>query len=152
MVHPLPWKKQFLMASLYPEGKSQVCVQCSFVQIQARKSNETNNHLHIMNKCTRAWEKYLNKCLDFLSRDEAIRLATSSCGIVTFFLPPEPMCAVGFGVAGLFSTADKQSKQWNFAEYSLTGVWLLIYQNKSKITSTSSCTLDQNCFSLVWEQ
>ena len=38
------------------------------------------------------------------------------------YLPPEPICVVGFGVAGLFSTMDKQLKQWNFAEYSLTGV------------------------------
>jgi len=37
-------------------------------------------------------------------------------------LLPEPICVVGFGVAGLFSTMDKQLKQWNFAEYSLTGV------------------------------
>lgn len=40
-------------------------------------------YIYIVNKCTRAWEKDLvNKCLDFLSTDEAIWLVTSSCGIV----------------------------------------------------------------------
>lgn len=40
-------------------------------------------------------------------------------------LPPppiEPMCAVGFGVAGLFSTLDLHSQKWNFDKHSLTAV------------------------------
>ena len=115
-----------------PEGKSQVCVQCSFVQNTDKKSNETTSH---ENQWTIAcMYKSLGKRLG----EQVLRLPVYRwshpigylqlwhCVLVSFFLPPEPMCAVGFGVAGLFSTTDKQSKQWNFAEYSLTGVWLSI--------------------------
>ena len=39
----------------------------------------------------------------------------------------EPMCAVGFGVCGFFSTADRQSNAWPFIDYSLTAVSVIIY-------------------------
>ncbi len=35
----------------------------------------------------------------------------------------EPICAVGYGVCGLFSTLDGlHSQQWSFKQHSLTGV------------------------------
>ncbi|XP_064400433.1 glutamine amidotransferase-like class 1 domain-containing protein 1 [Halichondria panicea] len=37
-----------------------------------------------------------------------------------FLKDKKPVCAVGFGVSGLFCTADKQSHTWPFKDYSLT--------------------------------
>ena len=37
------------------------------------------------------------------------------------------MCAVGFGVCGFFSTADRQSNAWPFIDYSLTAVSVIMY-------------------------
>lgn len=40
-----------------------------------------------------------------------------------FLLPPtEPMCAIGYGVAALFSTLDIHSQKWYFDKHSLTAV------------------------------
>lgn len=38
----------------------------------------------------------------------------------SFAKEKKPVCAVGFGVFGLFSTLSRQSQEWNFTNYSLT--------------------------------
>ena len=59
---------------------------------------------------------------------------------------PEPICVVGFGVAGLFSTLDKQLKQWNFAEYSLTAVRMYTRSGcRSNVLGLFSCPLHVLC-------
>ncbi|KAL5502668.1 hypothetical protein EMCRGX_G009476 [Ephydatia muelleri] len=42
-----------------------------------------------------------------------------------FVREKKPLCAVGFGVAGLFSAVDKQSQQWAFKDYSMTAPSLM---------------------------
>ena len=34
----------------------------------------------------------------------------------------EPLCTIGLGVCGLFSTLDTNTHSWPFTNYSLTGV------------------------------
>ena len=46
-------------------------------------------------------------------------------GILCFILS-EPICAVGYGVASLFGSQEKQSRKWRLAQYSLTGVSVLV--------------------------
>ena len=50
--------------------------------------------------------------------DEAM-CSSNLCISVLF---PEPVCAVGFGTFGLFSTLSRQSQEWNFTNYSMTSV------------------------------
>jgi len=42
--------------------------------------------------------------------------------LVIFVCCSEPLCTIGLGVCGLFSTLDTSSQSWSFASYSLTGV------------------------------
>ena len=44
--------------------------------------------------------------------------------IQELLISTEPLCAIGLGVCGVFSTADRQSEEWPFRNYSMTGVSL----------------------------
>jgi len=40
----------------------------------------------------------------------------------TFLLPPELVCAIGMGVAALFSAKQESDQRWAFKSFSMTGV------------------------------
>lgn len=71
---------------------------------------------------------YLGEILNSFAKEKSKSLSTRNVERRQFYLLPlsisfsEPVCAVGFGTFGLFSTLNRQSQEWNFTNYSLTSV------------------------------
>lgn len=86
---------------------------------------------------------YLSSLLTSFGREKSMCVQVCSVTyllsyyVIYLYYSIEPICAIGLGVCGLFSTLDRQSQKWTFAEYSMTGVSACIGK-PPPLTSSSS--------------